>query len=199
MADLMPSTSTKPPARPKNGGFVDNNGGDSRKTYVTAEAAVAELERRHGPCSAKWDYANGDGELIGMILRWNLPDSGKDIRPVSRNGHGWIIGGMPEPRPLYRLGDLLSRPGERVFVCEGEKATDAAASIGLLTTTSPHGSKSAAKADWAPLVGRNVVIIPDNDAPGRQYAADVAAILTKLDAPCNGKDHPNRPRWAGPT
>ena len=40
--------------------------------------------------------------------------------------------------------------------------------------TSPGGSKAAAQADWTPLCGREVVIFPDNDDPGRQYAAAVA-------------------------
>lgn len=66
------------------------------------------------------------------------------------------------------------------MVCEGEKATDAAAELGLLATTSPHGSKSAGKADWAALAGREVVILPDHDEAGKQYAGDVANILAKL-------------------
>ena len=44
-------------------------------------------------------------------------------------------------------------------------------------TTSPFGALSAAKADWTPLHGRTVVIWPDNDAAGLQYAADVARLV----------------------
>ncbi len=83
---------------------------------------------------------NTEGKPVGVVVRWDRP-GGKDIRPVSRNGEGWIIGGMPGPRPLYRLPDLAD--AKRVYVCEGEKAADAARSIGLIATTSPHGSKSA--------------------------------------------------------
>lgn len=151
--------------------------------FCAVDDAVAELTRRHGPCSASWDYTTADGQLLGRVVRWDLPDGGKDFRPVSRSGSGWTIGGMREPRPLYRLPDLANRRNEQVFVCEGEKAADAAVSVGLLATTSPHGSQSAAKADWTPLARRKVVIVPDNDASGRQYAADVAAILAKLDPP----------------
>jgi putative DNA primase/helicase len=80
---------------------------------------------------------------------------------VARWGDKWIIGGMPEPRPLYGLPDLADI--KRAYVAEGEKAADAARSIGLVATTSPHGSKSAEKADWSPLAGKEVVILPDND------------------------------------
>ncbi|MBX3391638.1 MAG: DUF3987 domain-containing protein [Phycisphaeraceae bacterium] len=90
---------------------------------------------------------------------------------------------MPTPRPLYRLPDLLAtKPGDRVYVTEGEKAADAARAVGLMATTSPHGSKSAGKADWSPLAGRDVVILPDNDRAGEQYAADVARLCIAAGA-----------------
>jgi RecA-family ATPase len=100
---------------------------------------------------------------------------------VAKTTDGWIIGGMPEPRPLYHLPELRARPQERVYVCEGEKAAEAAATIDLLATTSPHGAESAGKADWSPLAGREVVILPDNDDAGREYARDVTSILVALE------------------
>ncbi len=116
---------------------------------------------------------------MGFVLRWDPQASGqgKIIRPVSHNGDGWMIGGMPQPRPLYRLPDLAD--AEQIFVVEGEKAAEAGRIWNLATTTSPHGSKSAAKADWSPLAGKRVVILPDNDAAGERYAADVAAQLSR--------------------
>jgi len=127
--------------------------------------------------SARWAYHDAASEPVGVIVRWDQPD-GKDIRPVARNGDGWKIGGMPEPRPLYRLPDLAS--AKRVYVAEGEPCAEAARSLGLVATTSPHGSKSADKADWSPLAGKEVVILPDNDPPGRAYADAVVAILARL-------------------
>jgi hypothetical protein len=70
-----------------------------------------------------------------------------------------------------------------VFLPEGEKAADAARSIGLTATTSAGGAKAPAKTDWTPLAGKQVVILPDNDAAGREYAAKATAILTKLAPP----------------
>jgi hypothetical protein len=65
-----------------------------------------------------------------------------------------------------------------VYVTEGEKCADALAGLGLLATTSAHGSNVAHKTDWAPLAGRDVLMFPDNDEAGTGYARDVAAILT---------------------
>ena len=147
--------------------------------YATAREAVAELERQHGPRSDYWTYRDAEGQPVGLVARWDRADGGKEIRPVARNGSQWIIDGMPEPRPLYRLQDLAA--AKRIYLCEGEKAADAARSIGLVATTSPHGSKSAAKANWTPLAGKTVVILRDNDEAGRAYADDVIAILVRLN------------------
>jgi putative DNA primase/helicase len=152
---------------------------DQQEIYATVRDALAELERRYGSYSATWTYHDAGGEPVGVIVRWDTA-GGKDIRPVSKTANGWIIGGMPEPRPLYRLSDLLSRTAEPVYICEGEKAADATTTIGLLATTSPHGCESANKADWRPLAGREAVILPDNDEAGQGYARDVASILVKL-------------------
>ena len=148
------------------------------KVFSTAAAAIADLERRHGPRSQDWTYHDADGQPVGVIVRWDLADGKKDIRPVSRHGDGWRIGGMPEPRPLYGLPDLAG--AARIYVPEGEKATDAARAIGLTATTSPHGAQSADKCDWSPLAGTEVIIMPDNDEAGERYADDVTAILRKL-------------------
>lgn len=164
---------------PANAGKDKGSGDGDARAFPTARDAVAELERRHGPRSMTWTYHSADGDPVGLVLRWDRPDGKKDIRPVSRkaDGSGWIIGGMPETRPLYGLPDLLATPaGSRVFVVEGEKAADAARAVGLPATTSPHGSKSAGKADWSPLAGRDVVILPDHDQAGERYAADVARL-----------------------
>ncbi len=200
MAELMPprpAASPRKPARkpasgPAGGRWKPPTAGNAPRAatglskapaFPTASEAVAALERRHGERTALWTYHDAQGEPVGVVVRWDLADGGKDIRPVSRAAGGWIVGGMPEPRPLYRLPELLARPAERVYVAEGEKAADAAAGLGLLATTSPHGSKSAGKADWAALAGREVVILPDHDEAGKQYAGDVANILAKLTPP----------------
>ena len=44
---------------------------------------------------------------------------------------------------------------------------------GLVATTSAHGAQSPHKSDWSPLAGKDVVILPDHDAPGENYAKAV--------------------------
>ena len=73
------------------------------------------------------------------------------------------------------------------IIVEGEKAADAARSIGLTATTSAHGSDSPHKSDWSPLAGKDCVILPDNDEPGDKYANVVVAILATLTPPVSVK------------
>jgi hypothetical protein len=113
----------------------------------------------------------------GLVVRWDKPN-GKENRPVARHADGWRIGAMPDPRPLYCLPDLAK--AERVIVLEGEKCADKARDLGFIATTSVGGSQAAGKTDWRPLAGKDVLILPDHDAPGRKYAETVAGILAKL-------------------
>jgi hypothetical protein len=170
IADLFPQ---KASAHPNRNGKPKL----SERTFPTANAAVAELERRHGKRSAAWTYRDAQGEPAGLVVRWDAPD-GKEIRPVSWHRDGWRIGAMPEPRPLYCLPELAKT--KLVIVAEGEKAADAADTLGFTATTSAGGSQAPGKTDWRPLSGKEVWILPDNDAPGRKYADTVAGILAKL-------------------
>ncbi len=152
------------------------------KGFATAEAAVRSMEQSLGSAAAQWAYLDDRGQHVGSMIRWNNPDGTKrTVRPLSLVSGEWRTCGLPVPRPLYRLPDL--READVVYVVEGEKAADAANGLGLVATTSPHGSQSASKADWTVLAGKQVIVLPDNDAPGWRYAADVFDILSSLEPP----------------
>jgi 5S rRNA maturation endonuclease (ribonuclease M5) len=170
MSDLFPDA---PGAKPASSNKPKGRG----RAFASADDAIAELERKLGKRSAMWTYRNASGEPVGFILRWNRAD-GKDIRPVSLHADDWRMAAMPEPHPLYRLPELSAAP--RVIVCEGEKSADAAQSLGFVATTSVGGSAAPKRSDWQPLAGKEVWILPDNDAPGRKYADTVAGILANL-------------------
>ena len=124
---------------------------------------------------AGWEYRNADSSDEGAVYRWNLADGEKEIRQVSKVEGGWITSAMPEPRPLYRLPDIID--AAEVWICEGEKAADAAVSLGLQATTSAGGSKAADKSDWSTLNGKRLYIVPDNDQPGREYRDKVCRLI----------------------
>jgi putative DNA primase/helicase len=108
-------------------------------------------------------------------------DLSKSYRPFHLDGDAWRCGDPPGLWPLYR-GDGLPAAG-LVLVVEGEKCADAVAGLGLGVVTSAHGANAAGKSDWAALAGRDVVVLPDNDKAGRDYAADVARLCSGLNPP----------------
>ena len=64
-----------------------------------------------------------------------------------------------------------------VYVTEGEKDVLALESVGAAATCSAMGAGKADKFDWSPLHGKNVIIVADNDEPGRKHAGQVAECL----------------------
>lgn len=152
------------------------------KAKSAAFKSVADYEKSLGDrCGGGWIYHGADGLHAMGVVRINLPDGGKEFRPLHRVADGWCFGDPPKPLPLYRLPELAT--ASEVIVCEGEKAADAAASIGLTATTSTHGSSAPGSSDWTPLSGRDVVVLPDNDKAGRNYGECVARILSGLHPP----------------
>ena len=142
---------------------------------------------KHGQPSNVWPYHDAEGCLVGYICRWDFFNAkgelDKGFWPVCycKLGDGrraWCPAGMPCPRPLYRLPDILANPEATVLVCEGEKAADAAAELfpDLVVTTPPHGAKSPHKADWKPVKGHPVLAWGDNDDAGSRFAVTVARL-----------------------
>jgi putative DNA primase/helicase len=146
--------------------------------------AAPHRHYRHGKPTRTETYHDGEGRLLGYVLRFDLKGGGKVFAPLTFcEGTGgrreWRWKAWPTPRPLYGLDRLAGRPIAPVVVCEGEKAADAAAELlpDYVAVTSPNGAKSAGKANWSVLAGRAVILWPDNDAEGLAYVATVGKAL----------------------
>ncbi|MEM4218350.1 MAG: hypothetical protein QXZ09_10060, partial [Candidatus Methanomethylicaceae archaeon] len=101
----------------------------AKRRYRSAEEAAKAIATSLGltkPPTHAYKYHDENGQLCGMVLRWDL-DSGKVIRPIRRlPDDSWTLEAMPAPRPLYRLPELLQTPRDDarytiVFIVEGEK------------------------------------------------------------------------------
>ena len=150
---------------------------------------------KHGWPVATWPYLDAAGQLVGYAARVEYDASGerkKDVFPLTychvqegtRSYYAWRSRAVPKPRPLYRLPELLAQPKARVVVTEGEKKVDVVPRLlpGHVGTTSMGGAKAARQSDWGPLAGRDVVIWPDHDEPGRRYARDAADLALAVGA-----------------
>ncbi|NMY53225.1 DUF927 domain-containing protein [Pseudomonas sp. WS 5011] len=151
--------------------------------------------RQHGKPAKVWVYKDAEARPLFVLYRFDLgPDESGTPRKVfapltwcknsSDGAEQWRWQGLSEPRPLLHLDHLAARAADPVVVCEGEKAADAAAELlpHYVATCWPNGSNSLQKADFAPLVGRDVLLWPDNDAPGLACMDALAERLRQLGA-----------------
>ena len=118
---------------------------------------------------AEYPYHNVKGEYLYSKLRYK----GKVIRYGRTNGDTFLPG-KGEESTLYRLPEIVKaiRSGRTVYITEGEKDVDTLRRIGLTATTA--GSVS----DWKPhyadyFIGADVVLLPDNDEPGRKLMSQI--------------------------
>lgn len=125
-----------------------------------------------GPYVAKYDYADAQGRLIGCAYKY-LTEHGKTFRLWDVQKRKWQA---PDPRPLYNQPGIAT--SDFVILCEGEKCADALIAAGYCATTAMGGAKAPLeKTDWTPLAGKTLVIWPDNDQAGKDYAQAVATLL----------------------
>jgi putative DNA primase/helicase len=120
---------------------------------------------------AEYNYRDEHGELLFQAVRFDP----KDFRQRAADGK-WSLKGIR--RVLYRLPELLAAsPEESVFICEGEKDCDRLASLGFIATTCPMGAGKWQSQYNEFLRARRVILLPDNDEPGRQHVEQVARSL----------------------
>ena len=132
---------------------------------------------------ARYPYQDRDGNPFFEVIRYLKPDGEKvfrQCRPDGRGGTSWKLDGI-EPVP-YRLPELLK--AETVYLPEGEKDVHTLEGWGLVASCNPGGSgNSGLFAGWTGYFrDRHIVILPDNDKPGRKHAGAVAAALLTVAA-----------------
>jgi len=132
-----------------------------------------------GPATAKWDYFTAEGQLIACVYRYDPPGGRKEFRPWCAKRKRMT---PPDPRPLYNQPGMAAT--DTVVLVEGEKCAQAAIDTGIVGTTAMHGAHAPIeKTDWSPLAGKQVLIWPDRDKAGWDYAmaaADAALLAGAL-------------------
>lgn len=140
----------------------------------------ADDTARARPTIAKaYPYRDERGALLYEALRME-PKDFRQRRPAPGGGWEWSLGDVR--RVLYRLPEIIKSAPRAVWVVEGEKDADSLAAIGLVATTNAGGAGKWRAEYSAPLKGRRVFVLPDNDEPGRKHAQLVREALTSVAA-----------------
>lgn len=120
----------------------------------------------------EYEYTDSTGNPLFQVCRMEP----KDFRQRRPDGNGKWIWNLKGLTPvLYRLPEVLS--SSEIILVEGEKDADAVTSLGFCGTTCPMGAKKWKDTYNKTLMGKNVVLIPDNDIQGREHMAQVGASL----------------------
>jgi hypothetical protein len=151
------------------------------------ERRPASHRRATAPTETVYPYRDEKGRPLFEVVR----SPGKKFhqrRIDPANPRRWIPKLGDVRRVPYRLPELLAAARDQiVFVTEGEKDADNLRErLQLVATTNPGGTGNSRI--WkdpqfvACLVGRSVVVLPDNDPPGRDHAERVAAAVSAVAA-----------------
>lgn len=125
-----------------------------------------------GELVTTYDYTDEHGGLLYQVCRF-VP---KLFRPRYPDGHGGWKWRKHPSQVLYRLPEVLAAP--IIFVTEGEKDVETLRDKGFAATTNAGG----ADAPWISsfteaLRGREVILLPDADPPGRRRVLRIAREL----------------------
>lgn len=132
-----------------------------------------------------YPYTDENGTELYRKVRTDTPEGKRIFVEPS---------GYQGKRVLYGLRDVLA--AQRVAIVEGEKCADYGNKLGLGWQFTTSGSSSS----WLPelaqyLRGKDVVILPDNDAPGERYLNSILPTLAgvaKSVATCRLPDLPEK-------
>jgi AAA domain-containing protein/Toprim domain-containing protein len=142
---------------------------------------------------ATYDYTDAEGTVLFQVVRF-APKEFRQRRPDGLGGWTWNLNGVR--RVLYHLPQLRAAvsAGQRVFIVEGEKDVAAVERAGYAATCNPGGAGKWRATYTAELRGADVMIVADQDDPGRAHARAVAQTLRGVAArvvlvlPAAGKD-----------
>jgi hypothetical protein len=143
---------------------------------------------------AFYSYCDAEGKLLYQVVRNEPALSATD----SQGGHakkdfsqrrpdgggGWIYKLDGVPTVLYHLPDVITAVvrEETILLPEGEKDVDGLRGLGMVATCNPGGAGKWRDGYSEALRGADVVILPDNDEPGRKHRDTVATALQGIAA-----------------
>ncbi|MFO0788190.1 MAG: AAA family ATPase [Pirellulales bacterium] len=157
-------------------------------------ADLAGRERDAAPARkivATYDYHDAAGVLSYQVVRFE-PKDFRQRRPIDGGKWEWSTKGL---RPLpYKLPELLAADRSKPVWCvEGERDADNLIKLGLVATCNSGGAGKFRPELAEHFRDRVVIVLPDNDQPGRDHAASVAKALAGVAASVKVLELPGLP------
>ena len=147
---------------------------------VTASTAfpVYDAPNSSGKATKEAEYIYAAGQL--KKVKYRKADGSKFCSWLHNEGSSWKKGRNDIAPGLYQSHSDLP---EIFFLVEGEKDVDNLKKAGMVAVSLPDGAKSKWEDSYnAAFEGKQVVILPDNDEPGKKYAKMCAEKLHSVAA-----------------
>lgn len=161
--------------------YAKTKGLDARKDLNKVIIAIADQFGIHNgngqrqtvnpKVVCRYDYQDETGALAYQIERLD-PKSFRIRRP---EGKGWAYNAQNTTIIPYHLPMVLK--ADEVLITEGEKDADNLAALGFTATTNPFGAGKWPVHFAQYFNGKNIILLPDNDDPGRDHIRRVAENL----------------------
>ncbi|MFZ5447051.1 MAG: DUF927 domain-containing protein [Thermodesulfobacteriota bacterium] len=135
-----------------------------------------------------YSYLDEAGKLRYQSCRF-IPKIFRLRKPIGQGDWEYNLKGVD--RIPYNLPDVIG--SEVVFIAEGEKDCNNLKKVGISATTNPMGALKWRKEYNRYFENKQVVILPDNDEPGRKHADSVARHLHGVAASVKILELPNLP------
>lgn len=140
-----------------------------------------EKKRSKLTLTATYEYRDALGNLLFQKQRF-VDEEGKKTfsqRRIDPESGEWVRNLDGVAKILYNLPRVCAArdAGETIWVVEGEKDVDTLASLGIVATTMPGGAGKWLDIHTETLAGSDVIIVADNDEPGKRHAEEVARQL----------------------
>lgn len=145
---------------------------------IEAEAGINEQKRDSKPRNIDtFKYTDVRGNPIYVKTRVEPGRNGRSKEFIFRHtkDNAWKLGRDCNP-VLYHLHGIVT--ADIIFIVEGEKKADLLISWGLVATTLDSGAASKWRNEYNQYFKNKIVIIlPDKDRPGHDYALKIANTL----------------------
>lgn len=167
-----PGHQARHPAAARTAIVRENSHAPAAKPKVTEKPAVPRRIDR------VYTYTDESGKTLFEVVRYVPKDFRQRTPDASqKGGYRWSIKGVRQV--VYHLPQVLEavKNGETIYIVEGEKDADNLMGLGLVATTCAMGAGKWHAEHSDCLKGADVCILPDNDAPGHEHAAQVVRQL----------------------
>jgi DNA-binding MarR family transcriptional regulator/5S rRNA maturation endonuclease (ribonuclease M5) len=162
--------------------LTNSSKAEAIKRTASFSGKSAEFHQPDSAAIAVYNYRDAKHKLLKQVLRYPNDEHGNKVirqrRPCA-GGYVWNTNGLP---PMLFNQELLELGGKVVFLTEGEKDATTVTDLWKSGELNGIAMTSGGARSWDSrlaklLIGKHVIVLPDSDQAGAEYAREVTTSL----------------------